>query len=53
MDHDRSSGEGVGCQEYTLIKMRVKGKYHILQLISCLSPLDTLKKQKRKKKFAL
>ena len=24
MDHDRSSGEGVGPQEYTLIKMRVK-----------------------------
>lgn len=22
MDHDRSSGEGVGPQEYTLIKMR-------------------------------
>ncbi|KAI6647292.1 hypothetical protein LOD99_12289 [Oopsacas minuta] len=27
MDHDRSSGEGVGCQEYTLIKMRVKDPY--------------------------
>ncbi|ETN58342.1 leucyl-tRNA synthetase [Anopheles darlingi] len=25
MDHDRSSGEGVGPQEYTLIKMLVKG----------------------------
>lgn len=25
MDHDRSSGEGVGPQEYTLIKMRVIG----------------------------
>lgn len=24
MDHDRSSGEGVGPQEYTLIKMRLK-----------------------------
>jgi leucyl-tRNA synthetase len=24
MDHDRSSGEGVGPQEYTLIKMQVK-----------------------------
>ena len=24
MDHDRSSGEGVGCQEYTLIKMKVQ-----------------------------
>ena len=23
MDHDRSSGEGVGPQEYTLIKMQV------------------------------
>ena len=23
MDHDRSSGEGVGPQEYTLIKMKV------------------------------
>lgn len=23
MDHDRSSGEGVGTQEYTLIKMKV------------------------------
>ena len=23
MDHDRASGEGVGPQEYTLIKMRV------------------------------
>ena len=27
MDHDRSSGEGVGCQEYTLIKMKIKGTY--------------------------
>ncbi|XP_052892529.1 leucine--tRNA ligase, cytoplasmic [Anopheles moucheti] len=26
MDHDRSSGEGVGPQEYTLIKMKVIGK---------------------------
>lgn len=26
MDHDRSSGEGVGPQEYTLIKMKVTGK---------------------------
>jgi leucyl-tRNA synthetase len=26
MDHDRSSGEGVGPQEYTLIKMKVLGK---------------------------
>lgn len=25
MDHDRSSGEGVGPQEYTLIKMKVIG----------------------------
>lgn len=25
MDHDRSSGEGVGPQEYTLIKMKVTG----------------------------
>ena len=25
MDHDRSSGEGVGPQEYTLVKMRVTG----------------------------
>lgn len=25
MDHDRSSGEGVGPQEYTLIKMRITG----------------------------
>lgn len=24
MDHDRSSGEGVGPQEYTLIKMQVR-----------------------------
>ena len=23
MDHDRASGEGIGPQEYTLIKMRV------------------------------
>lgn len=23
MDHDRSSGEGVGPQEYTLIKMKM------------------------------
>ncbi|XP_042206622.1 leucine--tRNA ligase, cytoplasmic-like [Homarus americanus] len=33
MDHDRSSGEGVGPQEYTLIKMRVqelKGKLAVL-----------------------
>ncbi|CAG5126753.1 unnamed protein product, partial [Candidula unifasciata] len=27
MDHDRSSGEGVGPQEYTLIKMKVKEPY--------------------------
>ena len=27
MDHDRSSGEGVGPQEYTLIKMRVLEPY--------------------------
>ncbi|CAO1370357.1 unnamed protein product [Diamesa tonsa] len=26
MDHDRSSGEGVGPQEYTLVKMKVTGK---------------------------
>lgn len=26
MDHDRSSGEGVGPQEYTLIKMKLLGK---------------------------
>ncbi|XP_058822795.1 leucine--tRNA ligase, cytoplasmic [Topomyia yanbarensis] len=26
MDHDRSSGEGVGPQEYTLIKMKLTGK---------------------------
>ena len=26
MDHDRSSGEGVGPQEYTLIKMKVTGE---------------------------
>ena len=26
MDHDRSSGEGVGPQEYTLIKMKVTGQ---------------------------
>ncbi|XP_055640354.1 leucine--tRNA ligase, cytoplasmic [Toxorhynchites rutilus septentrionalis] len=26
MDHDRSTGEGVGPQEYTLIKMKVSGK---------------------------
>jgi len=24
MDHDRSSGEGVGPQEYTLIKLRIQ-----------------------------
>ncbi|RUS86732.1 hypothetical protein EGW08_005522 [Elysia chlorotica] len=27
MDHDRSSGEGVGPQEYTLIKMKLKAPY--------------------------
>ncbi|KAK0056665.1 leucine--tRNA ligase cytoplasmic [Biomphalaria pfeifferi] len=27
MDHDRSSGEGVGPQEYTLIKMKLKEPY--------------------------
>ncbi|KAJ8930116.1 hypothetical protein NQ314_017127 [Rhamnusium bicolor] len=27
MDHDRSSGEGVGAQEYTLIKMQVLAPY--------------------------
>lgn len=26
MDHDRSSGEGVGPQEYTLVKMKLAGK---------------------------
>lgn len=26
MDHDRSSGEGVGPQEYTLVKMKLTGK---------------------------
>lgn len=26
MDHDRSSGEGVGPQEYTLVKMKIVGK---------------------------
>ena len=33
-DHDRASGEGVGPQEYTLIKMRVlelKGKLAALE----------------------
>lgn len=24
MDHDRSSGEGVGPQEYTLVKLRIQ-----------------------------
>ncbi|XP_064636547.1 leucine--tRNA ligase, cytoplasmic-like isoform X2 [Lineus longissimus] len=28
MDHDRSSGEGVGPQEYTLIKMKAIGPFH-------------------------
>lgn len=27
MDHDRASGEGVGPQEYTLIKMKVLEPY--------------------------
>lgn len=27
MDHDRSSGEGVGPQEYTLIKMKLQEPY--------------------------
>jgi len=27
MDHDRSKGEGVGPQEYTLVKMRVVQPY--------------------------
>lgn len=27
MDHDRSTGEGVGPQEYTLIKMKVLEPY--------------------------
>lgn len=27
MDHDRASGEGVGPQEYTLIKMKVLDPY--------------------------
>lgn len=27
MDHDRSKGEGVGPQEYTLIKMKVLQPY--------------------------
>lgn len=26
MDHDRSSGEGVGPQEYILIKMKIVGQ---------------------------
>lgn len=32
-DHDRASGEGVGPQEYTLVKMRVlelKGERYVL-----------------------
>ncbi|XP_076289357.1 leucyl-tRNA synthetase [Lasioglossum baleicum] len=29
MDHDRSSGEGVGPQEYTLIKMKLKEPYPV------------------------
>lgn len=40
MDHDRSSGEGVGPQEYTLIKMRVKEPFP-----------DTLKSLKGKPVF--
>nr|XP_033323492.1 leucine--tRNA ligase, cytoplasmic [Megalopta genalis] len=35
MDHDRSSGEGVGPQEYTLIKMKLKEPYPIN--LKCLS----------------
>jgi leucyl-tRNA synthetase len=27
MDHDRSSGEGVGPQEYTLVKMKINEPY--------------------------
>ena len=27
MDHDRSTGEGVGPQEYTLIKMKLRKPY--------------------------
>ena len=43
MDHDRASGEGVGPQEYTLIKMRVveplpeklRSVYVLFTLIVC------------------
>lgn len=35
MDHDRQSGEGVGGQEYNLIKMKVVGEYpEKLKLVS-------------------
>jgi len=41
MDHDRSSGEGVGYQEFTLIKMKVlkSGANHSERLPSSISSL--------------
>lgn len=31
MDHDRASGEGVGSQEYTLIKMKIQYPQKIIK----------------------
>ncbi len=36
MDHDRSTGEGVGPQEYTLIKMKLlQTRYPLPNLLAC------------------
>jgi leucyl-tRNA synthetase len=44
MDHDRSTGEGVGPQEYTLIKMKILDPFpselrYVEQLLHAVVPL--------------
>lgn len=38
MDHDRSSGEGVGPQEYTLIKLRIHDDHIPAKLLPHITP---------------
>jgi leucyl-tRNA synthetase len=41
MDHDRSTGEGVGPQEYTLIKMKLlQTRYAVSDLLTCTVLVD-------------
>lgn len=44
MDHDRSSGEGVGIQEYTLIKMKVVNPRSVI-IASIMCQHDEFQKQ--------